>query len=294
MKAYLVNAFTYKGRGGNQAGVVLCREFPKQETMQRMAEIIGFSETAFICPGQECYNSRFFTPQCEVPVCGHATIAAFTLLGTLEMIRDKEGTVTVMQNTKAGKLPVYISFRQGMVERVYMEQTKPCTFGTMEKEDVNELYASLGLETKCVGIKGHMDTLPEIISTGLPDIIAPVLTKKALDGMKPDFGRLARLSHRLGVVGAHAFTLETENAGFTARCRNFGPAVGINEEAATGTSNGALGYYLYKRGLLKDGEMACEQGFGMGRPSAIYVSVGQDGLRVGGEATITGEKDIRP
>ncbi len=292
MKVYLVSAFTHQGRGGNGAGVVLCEGFPGNNQMQEIAKAIGFSETVFVCPGEDVYTSKFFTPQCEVPLCGHATIAAFHLMGYLGYIRGNEGTVTATQETGAGRLPVCIEFVRGRPGRVFMEQSKPSRLGALDREDLKELCICLGLELADLGIENSANTLPEIISTGLPDIIVPVLTKNILDGINPEFERLAGLSRRLGVVGAHVFTMQTENPEFTVRCRNFGPAVGINEEAATGTSNGALGYYLYKRGMLTAGGMACEQGFGMGKPSAIYVRAGQEGVWVGGEAAITGERDI--
>jgi PhzF family phenazine biosynthesis protein len=292
MKAYLVNAFTYRGGGGYGAGVVPCSEFPPIECMQKIAQDIGFSETVFIRPEEGGYRSSFFTPRCEVPLCGHATIAAFYVMGKLGNIKSRGEEVTVKQQTGAGRLSVRIDFENRMPGKVFMEQSDPAVLGRVGKEGLAELCGCLGLEETALGIKDRGDALPEIISTGLADIIVPVLTRKALDYMKPDFERLAELSRRLEVIGAHVFTMETETPGFTVRCRNFGPAVGIDEEAATGTSNGALGYYLYRRGLLEDGEMVSEQGFTMGRPSAIFARVGPEGVWVGGEAEIIGETEV--
>ena len=91
----------------------------------------------------------------------------------------------------------------------------------------------------------------------------------------------------------HAFTLETEEESSTLACRNFGPAAGIDEEAATGTSNGALGAYLVKNNVLefKDNiTIICEQGYYMQRPSKIIVrlegSVDDLTVKVGGNAII--------
>jgi PhzF family phenazine biosynthesis protein len=292
MIVYLVNAFTYGGKGGNEAGVVPCKDFPSTETMQRAAKQIGFSETVFIRPLRKGFASRFFTPECEVPVCGHATLAAFFLLASQGRIRGSRGRVLTWQDTGDGRLPVCIDFYGHRADKVFMQQSCPRSLGMVEGEDLTELYNCLGLDRACVGIVEHGEALPEIISTGLPDIIVPVKTGKALDRIKPDFHRLAELSRRLGVVGTHVFTTDTGDGRFTVRCRNFGPAVGINEEAATGTSNGALGYYMYKRGILKNGEMVSGQGFGMGKPSAIYVKVGQEAIMVGGEAVVAGEKEV--
>jgi len=272
--------------------VVPCSGFPRAECMQKIAQGIGLSETVFIRPEEGDYRSRFFTPRCEVPLCGHATIAAFYLMGKLGKIKGGGEEVTVKQRTGAGRLSVRIGFKNRMPGKVFMEQSAPAVLGSVGKESMEELFGCLGLEKADLGIIDRGDALPEIISTGLADIIVPVLTRKALDNMKPDFERLAELSRRLEVIGAHVFTMETETPGFTVRCRNFGPAVGIDEEAATGTSNGALGYYLYRRGLLEDGKMVSEQGFTMGRPSAIFARVGPEGVWVGGEAEIIGETKV--
>ena len=294
MKVYKVNAFTYRGRGGNGAGVVRCEDFPPSKTMQQVANALGFSETVFIRPVKGGYHSRFFTPECEVPVCGHATIAAFFLLAALGEIRDGDGEVVLLQETGEGSLPVYVRFRQGRVDKIFMEQSRPRSLGMLECRELDELCRCLGLDPVNVGVAEGGDAEAEIINTGLPDIIVPVTSREVLEQVSPDFIKLANLSRKLGAVGAHVFTMETGNDDFTVLCRNFGPAVGINEESATGTSNGALGYYLYKRGLLREGEMVSGQGFGMGKPSAIYVKVERDKVLVGGEAAIAGalEMDI--
>jgi trans-2,3-dihydro-3-hydroxyanthranilate isomerase len=288
MMAYRINAFTYRGRGGNGAGVVYCGDFPPPKAMQQAARTLGFSETVFIRPVRGGYRSRFFTPECEVPTCGHATIAAFFLLSVLGEIRGGDGEVVLRQETGEGSLPVYVRFRQGRAEKVFMEQSRPKSLGRVEGSELEELCRCLGLDPVNVGVAEGGDGEVEIISTGLPDIMVPVTSRKALDRISPDFLRLANLSRRLGVVGAHVFTMENGNNEFTVLCRNFGPAVGIKEESATGTSNGALGYYLYKRGLLPEGEMVSGQGFGMGKPSAIYVKLKRDKVLVGGEAVMAG------
>ncbi|HOC08286.1 MAG: PhzF family phenazine biosynthesis protein [Clostridiales bacterium] len=292
MKVYKVNAFTYRGMGGNGAGVVRCIDFPPPEVMQKAASVLGFSETVFIRPVKGGYHSRFYTPECEVPTCGHATIAAFFLLSVLGEIRGGDGEIKLRQETGEGSLPVYVRFRQGRVDKIFMEQSPPKSLGRVKDRELEELCRCLGLDPANIGVAKGGDVEVEIISTGLPDIMVPVTSRIALDRISPDFSRLANLSRRLGVVGAHVFTMETGNDDFTVLCRNFGPAVGINEESATGTSNGALGYYLYKRGLLPGGEMVSGQGHGMGNPSTIYVRVEQGKVLVGGKAAVAGALEM--
>ena len=91
------------------------------------------------------------------------------------------------------------------------------------------------------------------------------------------------------MVGVHAFTVNAEDGAI--HCRNFAPLYDIDEEAATGTSNGALTYYLYKNGLLREGtENIFIQGEAMNRPSKITSRLtlddGRIKIQVGGSAGI--------
>ena len=91
------------------------------------------------------------------------------------------------------------------------------------------------------------------------------------------------------MVGVHMFCPSTPDA--AAHCRNFAPLYAIPEEAATGTSNGALTYYLYSRGLTAAGaENRFVQGEKMGKPSEILsrLTDGGDGVKVqvGGRAVL--------
>lgn len=103
----------------------------------------------------------------------------------------------------------------------------------------------------------------------------PLTGLDAIRGLVPDFERLASLSRRLGVQTVNAFTLETVDAAASIHSRDSSPAIGVDEEAGSGTTNSALSCYLIKHGLVRAnaGEshvsILAEQGFEMGRPSRI-------------------------
>ena len=89
---YVVSAFSKNGAGGNLAGVVLNR--PELTAVQKMAIAaeLGYSETAFVTASDRAeLHLEYFTPTEEVPLCGHATIASFTLLHLLG--RDRKSVV---------------------------------------------------------------------------------------------------------------------------------------------------------------------------------------------------------
>ena len=127
------------------------------------------------------------------------------------------------------------------------------------------------------------------------DIMMPVKDMAALNGLAPDMKALSDLSAAYNVTGVHAFTLSEPDG---VHCRNFAPLYDIDEEAATGTSNGALTYYLYKRGIVKaEQDNLFIQGEAMDRPSKISsrLSLKEDGsvkIRVGGVAAILAEGEI--
>jgi len=288
VKIYQVDAFTSVAFGGNPAGVVLDAKGISQENMHKIAKEMNLSETAFIIPiDQYNYRVRFFTPVDEVNLCGHATIASFYTLaykGYLPLIDN--GTITVYQETKAGKLPVDVYYKDGKVDKIVMEQSTPKDLG--EVKDIELLLDCFNISLEDVGI-GDKLVVPRIVSTGLPDILLPINKKDRLDNLKVDFHKLSILSKKLNVIGVHAFYLPQLNSD-KVYTRNFAPVVGINEEAATGTSNGALLYFLKKEGYIERKEILSFQGESLNRPSVIHCMIdqveGKYSVKVGGRAKI--------
>ncbi len=287
-----VDAFTDQVFGGNPAGVVPGAEGLTGEQMQQIAREMNVSETAFLVEEEEgCFDVRFFTPIEEVDLCGHATIAAFWLLALERRVKRIGDRSTVHQRTRAGQLEVDIYYRGDHPARVMMTQVPPRFMGGGGWEP--------GLE-EALGLSGrdgfsHMP-LPEVISTGLPDLIIPFPDRQSLWSLSPDLPALADFCRNRDIISVHCFTLDTLVEGNTAHCRDFSPAVGVPEEAATGTASGATAAYLVRHGLVDPGgagfvAMTLEQGHILGRPSTIYaeadIEKGQSvGIRVGGEARV--------
>lgn len=286
INVFQVDAFSDKPFGGNAAGVIPDAKGMEEEKMQTVAREMNISETAFIEKLDEDYfNVRFFTPKKEVEMCGHATIGAFFILAKKRYITPIEnGVKTVHQYTRVGKLPVYISYVDGEVNKVAMEQAPPEEFGHVK--DLGELAKSLGIDIEDIGIEG-LEVLPKIVSTGLKDIILPVKSKQVLDGIKVDNEHLSRLSVENDVIGVHVFYMPDVD-GDIVYTRNFAPRVNIDEESATGTANGALIYLLKNDGILKGNRMLAYQGKSMNRPSQIECVITEDNkVMVGGQARMS-------
>ena len=290
MKFYIVDAFTDEIFGGNPAGVVILDEgqdFPTDEICVKTARELRYSETAFIKRlNDKEFNIRYFTPAAEVELCGHATIGSFAALRYGGYISDGE----YMNHTISGDLNIGV---EG--DRILMDMAVPVKINEISAEDkLEELYKIMGLDYQEQKAKG-LEMIPQMISTGLPDIMMPVVTQADLEAIEPDFKALSDLSAAYEVVGVHAFTLDGDDA--TCHVRNFAPLYDIDEEAATGTSNGALTYYGFLNGFVKSGD-DCKfiQGEKMQRPSAIVSHIEADDngclIRVGGRGVMLAEGEI--
>ncbi|HCX60858.1 PhzF family phenazine biosynthesis protein [Sedimentibacter sp.] len=285
MQGAILKAFTYKDSGGNGAGVFLLDKELTNEKKQQIAADIGLSETAFVLMDDENnYNVSFFTPLCEVDLCGHATIAAFFYLGLTGHIKGFNEIKKVYQHTKLGKLEIDAVFKGSTIDYVLMQQQTPQIYDEFDGDDLGEIAGSLNISVENIGLK-DLIIKPTIVSTGLKDVIIPVKSRDILNKLDVNMRLINDLSHIYDVVGYHVYTIENNQV----FARNFAPRVGIDEECATGTSNGALGCLLYGKNIISD-EFSVIQGESMNEASQIFVKVeninGTLDVRVGGKASI--------
>ena len=290
MKYYVVDAFTSVPFGGNPAGVVLLNEgagFPEESFCVKTARELRYSETAFVrqLDGQT-FQIRYFTPTAEVDLCGHATVGSFTALRRSGRIGDGDYRL----RTRSGELCVTVANGS-----VVMDMAAPSALDEItDEEELRELYRVMGLDW--AEQRAHGLTLfPQLVSTGLPDILLPVWSCGELERIEPDLPALTALSERYGAVGVHAFTRDGADA--TCHVRNFAPLYGINEESATGTANGALTYYGFLHGFIAAGsDCRFVQGEKMGRPSVVHAHIENNGgacaVRVGGEGAVVAEGEL--
>jgi len=274
----LVSSFTINGKGGNPAGVVLNANQLSDAQKLKIAQAVGYSETAFVSSDDEAdYEVSFFTTTGEVDFCGHATLATFSTM-------FQKGIVTAgayVQRTKAGMLSVVIE----PSGKVVMEQQLPQKIHCFSYQEISDV---IGLESNILA----STKLPiEVISTGLPDVIIAV-PNGYLDVIVPDDKLIADFCKKHNLVGFHVFELCESESQFTASCRNFAPLFGISEESATGSSSGALACYLTEH-LALGADYVFEQGRAMNCTSIITASIESDNstvinVKVGGFATNIG------
>jgi trans-2,3-dihydro-3-hydroxyanthranilate isomerase len=282
-----VNAFTDSIKGGNPAGVVLNSPDLTDKQMAYVSKMFKVSETAFVFPSSKAdFKLRFFTPEIEVDLCGHATIATFFTMALEDFFPDKINKI-VLQETKAGVFPVNINFTEdGNIDRVMMTQKKPI-FKDIHL-DILKIADSLKISRENIN-----DSLPkQIVSTGLFTLPICIKSFDVLKKIKPDFTKIKKICNNLGIGSFHLFTFETIEHASVYHARNFAPVYGVNEDPVTGTANGAVCSYLIKNRIVQENNLLCEQGDVIGRPGRVFVEINKNIVKVGGRAIVVGEKEI--
>ena len=274
----IVKAFTKDPTQGNPAGVVLSADNLTDRQMLHISAQLGFSESAFVQKSDKAdFRVRFFSPTQEVDLCGHATIATFhTLL--------KEGSIhqgIYTQEIKAGVLDIECS-GEG---RIMMKQNAPVFLGDQTR-DKGKIAMFLGIHEH-----GIMDSPLEIVSTGTPKLIIPIISRETLFHITPDFEGIKAYCRKSGARGFYPFTAETINKEADFHARQFNPLAGIDEDPITGVAAGALGAYVKKYGLLNKTVLLVEQGFIMNKGGIMTVDI-SNGVKVGGYAVIVEKKVI--
>lgn len=285
MKIFVCDAFSSEIFKGNQAGVVILDEnenYPSETFMKNIAAELKHSETAFVKKiGDKKFEIRYFTPTEEVELCGHATISVFSTLRQLEIISIGK----YIAKTLAGDLEIIVD-----ENFIWMDMSAPRIEYIFNSNEIKEIYSAFNLDIS----QAPKNLIPKIVNTGLSDIIIPIDNKEVLDSFIMNKEKVIELSKKYKVVGAHLFTLD-KNKKVTAFCRNIAPLVGIDEECATGTSNGALTHYLKDYNVISTQDInTFIQGESMGRVSTILSKYKEDGktIQVGGNAVISFECKI--
>ena len=287
---FLADSFTRTRYAGNPAGVLLPKVLLSEAQMQTVAGELHL-ECAFAVPSAIDYADfevAYYTGAKRIPLCGHDTIALAAVLAQ-ERRLPESGTVRLA--TDVGVLTVTV----GGEGRVTMAQALPTYGQTVPTLAVAE---ALGLPVSEIEDTG----LPvQVVSTGTPFVIVPVLHRASLNALAPDMATLTAFGDSLTdyADGFYVWSpeTETENARVHARC--FCPAAGLPEDPVTGTASGALGAYLVRHGRLTadaDGtaQFRTEQGYVMGRPGNVDVQIRMasgevTGVAVSGTAVLVGQ-----
>lgn len=294
-RLYQIDSFTREKFSGNPAGVITNAQGLSENDMQRIARELNNSETAFIFqPDEEGYDVhvRFFTPTHEVPICGHATIAAHYA----RAVEKGLGSVRVFHKTGAGVLPVDVVKANGGYRIIMTQGT--ISFGDVIAGEVFDgLLRALNLDKVDL-----MDGCPvQIVSTGHSKVMVGIKSADVLHRLTPDMNALAKVSEAVGCNGFYVFTMGDGDV--LVHGRMFAPAIGINEDPVTGNANGPLGAYLVHHKLVEHDNCLLRfkavQGEAIKRAGTVFVEVDINNnngepqeVRVAGDAVIAFQAEL--
>lgn len=268
---YQIDSFTKEKFTGNPAGVITNADGLTADDMQKIARELNNSETAFIFSSDSNEYDvyvRFFTPVNEVPICGHATIAAHYA----RAIENNLDTSRVYHRTGAGILPVDI-VKENDDYKIVMTQGK-IEFGSII-DGVNKKTLLSALNISNDDLLENNDV--QIVSTGHSKVMIGIKSIETLNKMKPNYYELSELSRIINCNGYYVFTINPEVSDILIHGRMFAPAIGINEDPVTGNANGPLGAYLVHHNIVKHNDslfkFKAKQGEAMKRPGIIEVEV---------------------
>jgi trans-2,3-dihydro-3-hydroxyanthranilate isomerase len=273
----VADVFTDTPLAGNQLAVFTDARGLDDETMQRLAREMNFSESVFVFPSESDGDAlmRIFTPTAEVPFAGHPTLGtAFVLAGPMQL-------QVIRLETRSGTVPVALERDEDRIVFGRMEQPLPTW---QSYEGAAELLAGLGLERSELPV--------ELYDNGMHHVYVGLASEGEVAALRPD---LSALADAPAVLGINCFA----GSGTRWKTRMFSPSGGFMEDPATGSAAGPLAVHLARHGRIGFGEeIEISQGAEVGRPSTLYARA--DGsaeqlerVEVGGSAVIVARGEFR-
>jgi len=251
LEIFQADAFTNRPYSGNPAAVCVLSEPAEAVWMQNVANEMNLSETAFLYRQEDGYNLRWFTPQVEVDLCGHATLASAHILWEI-------GQVPVTD-------PIRFYSRSGLLTAARNAAWIELNFPAEPEEEAempDQLVTALGVSCTYVG-KNRFDYLVEVES------------EETVRHLQPDYTLLGSISGRGFMVTSKSASKE-----FDFVSRFFAPAAGINEDPVTGSAHCCLGPHWEKK--LGKKEMIAYQASARG--GVVRVRMEDERVVLGGQA----------
>lgn len=255
---FVVNAFTYKSLQGNPAAVCILADAKSDSWLQQVAKDFNLSETAFLWHQQgNRWQLRWFTPSCEIKLCGHATLAsAYVLARELNIQGDEFQFATL-----SGILLAKVAEDVGVLDFPRVEP---------------KLFSNIYLHNPEVGIRQLQLNAVACYQAG-EDIIAEVSSEEEVLHYVPELDKIAKL-HARGLI----LTAPSKNSERDFVSRFFAPVAGINEDPVTGSAHCSLAVLWGKK--LNKSELRAEQLSQRG--GFIEMVVGKERISLRGRSVI--------
>ncbi len=229
MEILRLAAFSDGLTGGNPAGIVIEPKFPKAMIMRQVAKDVGYSETAFAVPFESGWKVRYFSPESEVPFCGHATIALGAVLA------QEYGAGTFDLTLKTSDIKV-----SGKPDGDLFSATltsPPTSTSACPEELLPQALQLFGLSSEQL----NMMLPPIIADAGSAQLLLTLKKRDDLRAMNYDLSAGKALMEAAGLVGISLLVIDESGVIHT---RSAFASGGVLEDPATGAAAAALGGYL--------------------------------------------------
>ena len=282
----VVNVFATGPGGGNPAPIVLNAAGMSDGEMQAVAMASG-QESGFVLPpapgSSDDFEFRFWVPNHEMSMCGHATIGAVWLLHQAGRISSDEVNIRTASGLVVARIdaadPHHVVVNISQPEGVVETSTDPATAKA-------EICAVLDTTP------GELADLPVLNSrTSRVKTLVPMRSVAALTALAPRFDQIEALCTRIGSTGLYPYAVvDQQSRRFDAR--QFPQSSGYPEDPATGVAAAALAFGLLQMGIVERTAVpiVISQGVAMGRPSAISVSF--EAVDAGGGCWVGGSAEL--
>ena len=292
---YTLDVFADRPLAGNPLAVVLDSGGLDAPRMQAIAREFNLSETTFVLEPRDSVNTaalRIFTPARELPFAGHPTIGSAVAIAVTrapEMLG--RGDLQIVLEEEVGPVRCNVRRKGDAYFASFGLPALPFTLpGFPSPADA---AAAIGLAASEIGFDRHRVSR---FSCGTPYTFVPVVSLEAIARATPD---LTRFRQVFGEMGVFLYTRETVKPENAVHARMFAPPLGIREDPATGSAAAAFAGVAHEFERPEDGvhTITLEQGFEMGRPSHIHLTMEIAGGKliggeIGGSAVIVSQGTI--
>ena len=291
---HILDVFTNRRFEGNPLAVVLDADGLDPARMQAIAREFNLAETVFVSKPQNQAHSarvRIFTPAIEMPFAGHPTVGTAALLAQLKSATPLgDGDALIVLEEGIGPVRVGVRLRPGAAPFAEFDAPKlPQESGTLPPAD--RLAAAVGLIPAEIGFENHR---PTRFAAGNTFAFIPVASLEAMAKARVSSTHWGTAIQ--GGIGAFLYCRQTVHNTSAFHARMFAPEHGIAEDPATGSAAVGFAGVVHRFDALPDGQhkRVIEQGFEMGRPSLIELSLHVGGgkleaVRIGGHAVRVAE-----
>jgi len=259
LRYFIVDAFTSRPFAGNPAAVVPLESWPDKSWLQSVAMEMNLSETAYFVRTAAGYDLRWFTPQVEVDLCGHATLATAKVISHLGLAGDN---AAITYSSRSG--PLVARLRPDRIE---------LDFPRIRQEPAESPP----------GLVESLQAKPTYVGKNKFDYLLEVASESELRSLAPDFQQLIRVNCRGVIVTAGSVDPAVD---FVSRF--FAPAAGINEDPVTGSAHCCLADYWGKK--LGKSKMTGYQASARG--GVVEVETIGERVILGGQAVIVAQGEL--